>query len=75
MRRFCSNIGWLYTRLVASNSYSPLSREVAEEYEGPDNETQALSPEHVRLSSSIKEFMAMCVFPEFSTGICSRYDF
>ncbi|KAJ7830460.1 Fusaric acid resistance protein-like-domain-containing protein [Mycena olivaceomarginata] len=56
---FCSNIGWLYTRLVASNSYSPLSREVAEEHEGPDNETQALSPEHVRLSSSIKEFMAM----------------
>ena len=32
-----------------------------EEYDGPESETQALSPEHARLTSSIKEFMAMCV--------------
>ncbi|KAJ7240156.1 Fusaric acid resistance protein-like-domain-containing protein [Mycena haematopus] len=56
---FCLNIGWLYTRLVASNSYSPNSREVAEEYGGPESETHAPSPEHARLTSSIKEFMAM----------------
>ncbi|KAJ7502501.1 hypothetical protein B0H11DRAFT_1988806 [Mycena galericulata] len=56
---FCLNIGWLYTRLVASNSFDPDSREVEEEYEGPDSETRALSPAHARLSNSIKEFMAM----------------
>ncbi|KAJ6594590.1 Fusaric acid resistance protein-like-domain-containing protein [Mycena capillaripes] len=55
---FCLNIGWLYTRLVASNSFAPDSREVAEEYDGPDSETRALSPE-ARLTNSIKEFMAM----------------
>ncbi|KAJ6488997.1 Fusaric acid resistance protein-like-domain-containing protein [Mycena sanguinolenta] len=56
---FCLNIGWLYTRLVASNSSPSNSREVAEEYDGPESETQALSPEHARLTGSIKEFMAM----------------
>ncbi|KAJ7782513.1 Fusaric acid resistance protein-like-domain-containing protein [Mycena maculata] len=57
---FCLNIGWLYTRLVASNSFSPDSREVEEEYEdGPHDETRTLSPAHARLSNSIKEFMAM----------------
>ncbi|KAF7357929.1 ArAE-2 domain-containing protein [Mycena venus] len=56
---FCLNIGWLYTRLVASNSYAPDSREVAEEYDEPESETRALSPENQRLSNSIKEFMAM----------------
>ncbi|KAJ6456388.1 Fusaric acid resistance protein-like-domain-containing protein [Mycena sanguinolenta] len=55
---FCLNIGWLYTRLVASNSYATDSTEVAEEYEGPDSEVHALSPEK-KLSNSIKEFMAM----------------
>ncbi|KAJ7354534.1 Fusaric acid resistance protein-like-domain-containing protein [Mycena albidolilacea] len=56
---FCLNIGWLYTRLVASNSYAPSSAEVAEEYEGDsETETGALSPEK-KLSNSIKEFMAM----------------
>ncbi|KAF8143351.1 hypothetical protein K438DRAFT_1876211 [Mycena galopus ATCC 62051] len=55
---FCLNIGWLYTRLVASNSYASDSTEVAEEYEGSDSETSALSPQK-KLSNSIKEFMAM----------------
>ncbi|EKM80929.1 hypothetical protein AGABI1DRAFT_56115 [Agaricus bisporus var. burnettii JB137-S8] len=54
---FCLNIGWLYTRLVASNSYSPepgAQREVEEE--------AALLCGHdvnVRLKDSIHEFMAM----------------
>ncbi|KAJ6538778.1 Fusaric acid resistance protein-like-domain-containing protein [Mycena vulgaris] len=56
---FCLNIGWLYTRLVASNSFSPDSREVQEEYEDSPGEMRALSPAHTRLSNSIKEFMAM----------------
>ncbi|KAF8134727.1 Fusaric acid resistance protein-like-domain-containing protein [Mycena galopus ATCC 62051] len=56
---FCLNIGWLYTRLVASNSYAQNSREVAEEYGGSESETQPLAPENARLTSSIKEFMAM----------------
>ncbi|KAJ6507413.1 Fusaric acid resistance protein-like-domain-containing protein [Mycena vitilis] len=57
---FCLNMGWLYTRLVASNSFAPDSREVAEEYEAPDSsETRLLSPEHRKLNNSIKEFMAM----------------
>ncbi|KAF7376656.1 ArAE-2 domain-containing protein [Mycena sanguinolenta] len=55
---FCLNIGWLYTRLVASNSYATDSTEVTEEYEGLDSEVHALSPEK-KLSNSIKEFMAM----------------
>ncbi|KAJ7467034.1 Fusaric acid resistance protein-like-domain-containing protein [Mycena latifolia] len=56
---FCLNIGWLYTRLVASNSYSPDSQEVQEEYDESDGEARALSPAHARLTNSIKEFMAM----------------
>ncbi|KAJ7141111.1 Fusaric acid resistance protein-like-domain-containing protein [Mycena epipterygia] len=56
---FCLNIGWLYTRLVASNSFAPDSGRVEEEHEEPDSETRALSPAHARLSNSIKEFMAM----------------
>ncbi|KAJ6616683.1 hypothetical protein B0H10DRAFT_2036570 [Mycena sp. CBHHK59/15] len=56
---FCLNMGWLYTRLVASNSFCPNSREEEEEERGPSDETRALSPAHARLSNSIKEFMAM----------------
>jgi hypothetical protein len=59
--RFCLNIGWLYTRLVASNSYAPDSTEVEEEYDGPDSEARALSPQNKKLTNSIKEFMAMWV--------------
>ncbi|KAJ7678692.1 Fusaric acid resistance protein-like-domain-containing protein [Mycena rosella] len=56
---FCLNIGWLYTRLVASNSFSPDSRGVEEEYDESSGEACALSPAHARLNNSIKEFMAM----------------
>ncbi|KAF7335072.1 ArAE-2 domain-containing protein [Mycena venus] len=60
--RFCVNTGWLYTRLVASNSYSSASRDMTTEGNGgSDSETQALSPEHAKLRNSIKEFMAMSV--------------
>ncbi|KAK7001339.1 ArAE-2 domain-containing protein [Favolaschia claudopus] len=55
---FCLNIGWLYTRLVTSNSYAPDLTDGVEDYEGPENETGALTPEK-KLSNSIKEFMAM----------------
>ncbi|CAK5265809.1 unnamed protein product [Mycena citricolor] len=56
LSEFCLNIGWLYTRLVAANSFSPLPGDDAEEHA---NEDSALSPAHARLSNSIKEFMAM----------------
>ncbi|KAJ7162250.1 Fusaric acid resistance protein-like-domain-containing protein [Mycena filopes] len=52
---FCLNIGWLYTRLVASNSFAADSTEVEEEYGASDSETRALSPQHAKLSNSIKE--------------------
>ncbi|KAJ7678691.1 hypothetical protein B0H17DRAFT_102075 [Mycena rosella] len=55
---FCLNTGWLYTRLVASNSFSSDSCAVEEVFEEAD-ETRALLPAHTRLSNSIKEFMAM----------------
>ncbi|KAJ7646593.1 Fusaric acid resistance protein-like-domain-containing protein [Roridomyces roridus] len=59
LSEFCLNIGWLYTRLVASNSYDPESREVEEEYGDSGDEMRVLTPERVRLDNSIKEFMAM----------------
>lgn len=54
---FCLNMGWLYTRLVASNSFAPEFRQ-----EGDDVApgTSSLSrPAHTRLNNSIQEFMAM----------------
>ncbi|KAL1695057.1 hypothetical protein GGG16DRAFT_86754 [Schizophyllum commune] len=55
---FCLNLGWLYTRLVASNSFSPQHN--PEEENGHATETSPLlrSPPH-RLNSSVQEFMAM----------------
>ncbi|KAG6907660.1 hypothetical protein DXG01_007864 [Tephrocybe rancida] len=59
---FCLNIGWLYTRLVASNSFAPEYRSE----DGSDNnemaETSVLdaAPSHsTKLNNSIKEFMSM----------------
>ncbi|KAJ2918023.1 hypothetical protein MD484_g2384, partial [Candolleomyces efflorescens] len=60
---FCLNIGWLYTRLVASNSFAP-------EYNGEHPELQdearqegsslvRRSVQITRLHNSIHEFMAM----------------
>jgi hypothetical protein len=58
--RFCLNIGWLYTRLVASNSFLPENpaEGFGSEQEDPNEET-ALLP--WRLNSSVEEFMAMYV--------------
>ncbi|KAH8993429.1 Fusaric acid resistance protein-like-domain-containing protein [Lactarius akahatsu] len=56
---FCLNIGWLYTRLVASNSFSPENpMEVADsELDDPNEETALLLPR--TLNKSVEEFMAM----------------
>ena len=55
---FCLNIGWLYTRLVASNSFAPEYHEDCRE--SGDDVTRP-----TRLTNSIHEFMAMyiCLFP------------
>jgi hypothetical protein len=53
--RFCLNIGWLYTRLVASNSNNAMP-ETDTEQDDPDDES-ALLPR--RLNNSVEEFMAM----------------
>lgn len=52
---FCLNLGWLYTRLVASNSFAPEYRTANDsEEEG----ILSIRPE-TRLNNSIQEFMAM----------------
>ncbi|KAF6761178.1 hypothetical protein DFP72DRAFT_880344 [Ephemerocybe angulata] len=57
---FCLNIGWLYTRLVASNSFAPEYRA-----DGTRDESQSESSlvvrnsQTTRLHNSIQEFMAM----------------
>ena len=52
---FCLNIGWLYTRLVASNSFAPEYREDYHE-SGADDVARP-----TRLTNSIQEFMAMYI--------------
>ncbi|KAF8798745.1 hypothetical protein BYT27DRAFT_7122602 [Phlegmacium glaucopus] len=49
---FCLNIGWLYTRLVAYNSFAP-------EYHEDYHEPRADVAKPTRLTNSIHEFMAM----------------
>ncbi|KAG5645197.1 hypothetical protein DXG03_006715 [Asterophora parasitica] len=59
LSEFCLNIGWLYSRLVASNSFAP---EYYSDSEGNDAErTSRLSApsQSTKLNNSIKEFMAM----------------
>ena len=59
---FSLNIGWLYTRLVASNSFAP-------EYRRPDDHDEHTSEaslvgtnlQTTKLHNSIQEFMAMYV--------------
>ncbi|KAJ3851066.1 hypothetical protein EV368DRAFT_74800 [Lentinula lateritia] len=57
---FCLNVGWLYTRLVMSNSFTP---EHIDENGDVDAETPPstanTSVERPRVNSSIKAFMAM----------------
>ena len=59
--RFCLNIGWLYTRLVAFNSFENenVSRFHAVHEESPTEGTSLLTPPHDYLNESIMEFMAM----------------
>ena len=57
---FCLNIGWLYTRLVASNSFAPEYREDS----GVDDVARP-----TRLTNSIQEFMAMYVCLVFTSCI------
>ena len=60
---FCLNIGWLYTRLVASNSFSPENPvdDPDQDEEDANEETALLLPR--RLNKSVEEFMAMYVRP------------
>lgn len=64
MNRFCLNIGWLYTRLVASNSFAPEYREEPDEDESHDALVEGVNlvgtqTGLTRLNNSIQEFMAM----------------
>ncbi|KAJ7590150.1 Fusaric acid resistance protein-like-domain-containing protein [Mycena floridula] len=66
LSEFCLNLGWLYTRLVASNSFAPEYRDSAPVTPvtpvTPNvNERTALlaTPKDTRLKNSIQEFMAM----------------
>ncbi|KDR75940.1 hypothetical protein GALMADRAFT_68130 [Galerina marginata CBS 339.88] len=58
LSEFCLHIGWLYTRLVASNSFAPEYREPGTEI-GPSHRAVARQGQSTRLSNSIHEFMAM----------------
>jgi hypothetical protein len=53
-------MGWLYTRLVAANSFSPQAQDTGneEEHTSPSSEGTALLSS-ARLSNSIQEFMSM----------------
>ncbi|ESK83383.1 hypothetical protein Moror_15634 [Moniliophthora roreri MCA 2997] len=54
---FCLNMGWLYTRLVASNSFSPEYKSDEEDDHG--HSSSLMLPQRTRLNNSIQEFMAM----------------
>ncbi|KAI0032892.1 Fusaric acid resistance protein-like-domain-containing protein [Vararia minispora EC-137] len=58
---FCLNIGWLYTRLAASNSFAPKPPSAGEDGLVSATEETALVPRKPKteLSNSIEEFMAM----------------
>ena len=60
---FCLNIGWLYTRLVASNSFAP---EYREDYHESGVDVVARP---TRLTNSIQEFMAMYIYLVFISCI------
>ncbi|KAF9063974.1 Fusaric acid resistance protein-like-domain-containing protein [Rhodocollybia butyracea] len=56
---FCLNVGWLYTRLVMSNSFTPeYTDETPVDPRTPSTSSDD-SLERPRVNSSIKEFMAM----------------
>ncbi|KAJ8508004.1 hypothetical protein ONZ45_g9692 [Pleurotus djamor] len=67
---FCLNMGWLYTRLVASNSFSPDTQDDTDPMHVAEGSEHLLSPSPAArelsllapresLSNSIREFMAM----------------
>ncbi|KAG6842094.1 hypothetical protein C0991_002748 [Blastosporella zonata] len=57
---FCLNIGWLYTRLVASNSFAPEYRSEADGDEHEMTSANVTAPsQSTKLNNSIKEFMSM----------------
>jgi len=64
VNRFCLKLGWLYTRLVASNSFAPEYRAASDGAEADSEELRLLGtatiPETM-LNNSIQEFMAMSV--------------
>lgn len=60
--RFCLNIGWLYTRLVASNSFSLEAVQEGFDEDEPTEESSLIPRKpKTTLSNSIEEFMSMCV--------------
>lgn len=68
---FCLNLGWLYTRLVAHNSFAAESAEESDEEDGATldersslitkRQKRARKEFETKLGNSIQEFMAMCV--------------
>ncbi|KDQ55716.1 hypothetical protein JAAARDRAFT_327588 [Jaapia argillacea MUCL 33604] len=60
---FCLNMGWLYTRLAASNSYAPEVQDDEDENDNTSSPTEERSllslVARTKLSNSIQEFMAM----------------
>ena len=66
-KSFCLHIGWLYTRLVASNSFAPEYREDYHE-QGVDDVARP-----TRLTNSIQEFMAMYICLVFISQYNSFY--
>ncbi|OSX65814.1 hypothetical protein POSPLADRAFT_1131190 [Postia placenta MAD-698-R-SB12] len=58
---FCLNMGWLYTRLVAFNSFADHDHFLSHEVDHTNDETTALlrDSSHTQIANSIHEFMAM----------------
>lgn len=61
LSEFCLNMGWLYTRLVASNSFAPEYRPESDEDHEEEDEVSLVPQQSgkTRLNNSIHEFMAM----------------
>jgi len=59
LSEFFLDLGWLYTRLVASNSFSPEYRQEEDDEERGTSNDHSKHIQTTRLSNSIQEFMAM----------------
>ena len=62
LRRFCLNMGWLYTRLVAFNSWDNSAPSIGQVLPSEPTETTLLLAGSSHLNESIAEFMAMYAF-------------